>query len=371
MVASVLAPFAGAGAWLLVEVDGATEREAAARAEEAAALARRQGALVRVLTDPAAQAGVWEVREGALGATAFLPDGRHAWEGWEDSAVAPERLGGYLRGLQALLRDYRYEAAFYGHFGDGCVHVRITFDLESSAGVSQFRSFVEHAADLVVAHGGSLSGEHGDGQARGELLKRMYGPELTAGFSAFKRLWDPEGRMNPGKVVDPRPLDRPARGACTQPPRPHRLPLQGRRLRPRAAAPRGAALPPTEGGTMCPSFRATRDGGTPRGARARPPRDAARRGRQGRMERPRGRGGTRPVPRLQGLRARMPRRCRPRDLEGGVLPSPLAGKAAAAGGSRLRTRRPLAPPGRAHAAPVERHGGGPGTSLEGGGGDRA
>ena len=263
VAASVLAPFEGAGAWLLIEVDGATAAESAARADAVAARARREGALVRVLTDPAAQAAVWEVREGALGATAFLPDGRHAWEGWEDSAVAPERLGAYLRGLDVLLRDYGYEAAFYGHFGDGCVHVRISFDLETSAGVSQFRSFVEHAADLVVAHGGSLSGEHGDGQARGELLQRMYGPELTAGFSEFKRLWDPEGRMNPGKVVDPRPLDADLRlGPGTAV------------ARPTTAFPfredggfDGAVLRcvgvgrcrQTEGGTMCPSFRATRD----------------------------------------------------------------------------------------------------------------
>ncbi|HEX5043488.1 MAG TPA: FAD-binding and (Fe-S)-binding domain-containing protein [Candidatus Polarisedimenticolaceae bacterium] len=260
---AVLAPFAGAGAWLLLEVSGDTEAEAAAKAERAAARARREGALCRVLTDPAAQAAVWEVREGALGATAFLPDGRHAWEGWEDSAVAPARLGSYLRGLQALLRDYRYEAAFYGHFGDGCVHVRITFDLETSAGVGQFRSFMEDAADLVVAHGGSLSGEHGDGQARGELLDRMYGAPLTAGFRAFKRLWDPEGRMNPGKVVDARPFDADLRlGPNTPGARPATVfPYREEGGFDRAVlrcvgVGRCRQMSP---GTMCPSFRATED----------------------------------------------------------------------------------------------------------------
>ena len=261
--ASVLAPFAGAGAWLLLEVSGDTEAEAAAKAEAAAGRARKEGALVRVLTDRAAQAAVWEVREGALGATAFLPDGRHAWEGWEDSAVAPERLGAYLRGLQQLLRHYRYEAAFYGHFGDGCVHVRITFDLETSAGVGQFRSFMEHAADLVVAHGGSLSGEHGDGQARGELLARMYGSELTAGFRAFKRLWDPDGRMNPGKVVDARPLDADLR-LGPDAPRPHVATVfpfkeEGgfdHAVQRCVGVGRCRQMSP---GTMCPSFRATQD----------------------------------------------------------------------------------------------------------------
>ncbi len=260
---SILAPFAGAGAWLLLEVSGDTEAEAAAKADGAAERARRQGALVRVLTDRAAQAAVWEVREGALGATAFLPDGRHAWEGWEDSAVAPQRLGGYLRGLQQLLRDYRYEAAFYGHFGDGCVHVRISFDLETSAGVGQFRSFMEHAADLVVAHGGSLSGEHGDGQARGELLSRMYGSSLTAGFRAFKRLWDPQGRMNPGKVVDARPFDADLRlGPGTPPTRAQTVFPYKEEGGFDHAVLRCVGVGrcrQLSSGTMCPSFRATKD----------------------------------------------------------------------------------------------------------------
>jgi FAD/FMN-containing dehydrogenase/Fe-S oxidoreductase len=146
---------------------------------------------------------VWRVRESALGATVYVPGEPHGWEGWEDSAVAPEKLGSFLRQTFGLMNEYGYRSPMYGHFGQGCVHLRINFDLESEAGIRSFREFLDRAADIVIAHGGSLSGEHGDGQARAALLPKMFGPELMQAFREFKTIWDPENKMNPGKVVDP------------------------------------------------------------------------------------------------------------------------------------------------------------------------
>ena len=146
---------------------------------------------------------IWHVRESALGATVFVPGEPHGWEGWEDSAVPPEKLGSYLRQLFTLMEQYGYRSPMYGHFGQGCVHLRINFDLESSEGITKFSEFIDRAADIVVAHGGSFSGEHGDGQARSSLLPKMFGPELIQAFREFKALWDPQNRMNPGKLSGP------------------------------------------------------------------------------------------------------------------------------------------------------------------------
>lgn len=148
-------------------------------------------------------ARVWKVRESALGATVFIPGERSGWEGWEDSAVRPELLGSYLRELFTVINRYGYQTPMYGHFGQGCVHLRISFDLETEEGVRDFRAFLEEAADVVLKYGGSFSGEHGDGQARAALLPKMFGPELMAAFAEFKALWDPLNRMNPGKLIDP------------------------------------------------------------------------------------------------------------------------------------------------------------------------
>jgi FAD/FMN-containing dehydrogenase/Fe-S oxidoreductase len=146
---------------------------------------------------------VWKVREAALGASVFVPGEASGWEGWEDSAVPPEALGSYLRELFGLMQRYGYSSPMYGHFGQGCVHLRITFDLRSVAGFTAFRNFLEEAADIVLKYGGSFSGEHGDGQARAALLPKMFGPELMDAFRKFKALWDPTNRMNPGKLIDP------------------------------------------------------------------------------------------------------------------------------------------------------------------------
>jgi Fe-S oxidoreductase len=160
-----------------------------------------------ILRDQVDQDQVWRVRESGLGATARPVGQAVNYEGWEDAAVAPENLGLYLRGIRDLWVEFGYSGAWYGHFGQGCVHTRNNFDLSSIEGLRQYRAFVERAADLCVSLGGSISGEHGDGQSRGELLARMYGPELMEAFRRFKSAWDPRGRMNPGKLIDAFPLD--------------------------------------------------------------------------------------------------------------------------------------------------------------------
>jgi FAD/FMN-containing dehydrogenase/Fe-S oxidoreductase len=152
---------------------------------------------------PAEAARVWKVREAALGASVFVPGEQSGWEGWEDSAVPPASLGAYLRELFALIARYGYRSPMYGHFGQGCVHLRISFQLKTAEGVAAYRRFIEEAADIVLRYGGSFSGEHGDGQARAALLPKMFGPELMQAFRAFKALWDPTNRMNPGKLIDP------------------------------------------------------------------------------------------------------------------------------------------------------------------------
>ncbi|MFF5498259.1 FAD-binding and (Fe-S)-binding domain-containing protein [Streptomyces aquilus] len=208
-MAADLVPSAAAlprgGAWLFVETGGDTEAEARARAETIVRAADVVDALV--VTDPAGQRALWRIREDASGTATRMPDSSEAWPGWEDCAVPPARLGAYLRDFRRLLGEHGLRGTPYGHFGDGCIHVRIDFDLLTDKGVARFRRFSEELADLVVAHGGSLSGEHGDGQARAELLPRMYGPELVSLFERAKALWDPDDLLNPGMLVRPAPLD--------------------------------------------------------------------------------------------------------------------------------------------------------------------
>ncbi|MEU1270439.1 FAD-binding and (Fe-S)-binding domain-containing protein [Streptomyces sp. NPDC005799] len=193
------------GAWLFVETGGESEAEARARAEAIVRAADVVDALV--VTGLAEQRALWRIREDASGTATRLPDGSEAWPGWEDCAVPPARLGEYLRDFRVLLSSHGLRGTPYGHFGDGCIHVRIDFDLLTESGVGRFRRFSEELADLVVAHGGSLSGEHGDGLARAELLPRMYGPELVALFERAKGVWDPDDLLNPGVLVRPAPLD--------------------------------------------------------------------------------------------------------------------------------------------------------------------
>jgi len=145
---------------------------------------------------------VWKLREAGPRAAAAAPGSPPEWEGWDDAAVPPEKLGNYLRDIRKLLDEYHYHTSFYGHFGHGCIHMRVSFDLQSEEGIRNYMEFVERAADLVVSYGGSLSGEHGDGQSRAALLPRMFGPELIKAFGEFKSAWDPDNKMNPNKVVN-------------------------------------------------------------------------------------------------------------------------------------------------------------------------
>ncbi|MCU0805604.1 MAG: FAD-binding oxidoreductase [Burkholderiales bacterium] len=254
-------------AWLMVEFGGDTSEEAVARAQRLVHhYAGRVGApSTLVVADRKLQQRIWSIRETGASATALSREaGRpDPVVGWEDAAVDPARLGDYLREFQALVDRHGYRTSLYGHFGDGCIHARITFDLASPQGVAVWRGFLEDAARLVVKFGGSLSGEHGDGQAKAEFLPIMYGPELMEAFREFKRVWDPRGLMNPGKLVDPYRADENLR--------------LGPDYRPLTPGTRMSFLSPEgdgftravercigmgkcrsgAGGTMCPSYRAT------------------------------------------------------------------------------------------------------------------
>ena len=195
--------------WLIMEFGGNTKAEAEARALKVQTLMRKHTHMTgsALLTQATEQQAIVKVREAGLGSTAWVPGMPDTWPGWEDSAVAPENLGRYMRDLKALYKKYNYKGAMYGHFGDGLIHTRIDFALHTTPEVTHFRQFMEDAAALVVRHGGTLSGEHGDGRARAELLPIMYGAKLIQAFEEFKRIWDPLGRMNPGKIVMPKKLD--------------------------------------------------------------------------------------------------------------------------------------------------------------------
>jgi FAD/FMN-containing dehydrogenase/Fe-S oxidoreductase len=260
----VLARLPAGDAWLLAELSGETREEAAAKARGLlASLSRRPGAPgLLLLEEPADQARVWQVREAAVGTTSRDPRYGDAWPGWEDSAVPPARLAAYLRDLRSLLARFGYDASLYGHFGEGCLHARINFDLRTAEGTARYRAFLESAADLAVAHGGSLSGEHGDGQQRGELLARMFGPELVQAFGEFKGIWDPGNRMNPGKKVDPYPLDADLRLAVPlrEPPAAFAFPGDEGRFSRAVLRCVGVGRCRREGGgVMCPSFMVTRE----------------------------------------------------------------------------------------------------------------
>jgi FAD/FMN-containing dehydrogenase/Fe-S oxidoreductase len=189
--------------FLLVEMGAWDAAEAQAKAESIVRAAHGwPHAPTARIYSPAEAARVWFVRESALGAMVFVPGEPDRFEGWEDAAVPPGQLGAYLRGISALMSEYGYRSPLYGHYGQGCVHMRINFDFHTAEGLRRYREFIERAADLVLSFGGSLSGEHGDGQSRAALLPKMFGPELMGAFREFKAIWDPDNRMNPGKLVD-------------------------------------------------------------------------------------------------------------------------------------------------------------------------
>jgi FAD/FMN-containing dehydrogenase/Fe-S oxidoreductase len=205
---------------------------------------------------------VWQVREAGPRGAQFTPGTPLMWEGWEDTAVAPEKLGAYLRDFRKLLNDFGYRSGFYGHYGHGCIHTQVSFDLLSERGIRKFNEFIERAADLVISYGGSLSGEHGDGQARASLLPKMFGPELVDAFRKFKTLWDPAGKMNPHKIVDPYlPAENLRLGADYHPLEPSthfKFPDdEGSFSRAMLRCIGIGACRKTDAGTMCPSYRAT------------------------------------------------------------------------------------------------------------------
>ena len=253
------------GGWLLAEFGAQTRPEAEAQARGLMDALSRSAVVPNMRLCTKAEAKhVWTVRESSLGVISHAPGEPLSWEGWEDSAVAPEKLGKYLRDLRRLMGDYGYHGTLYGHFGHGCVHTRLNFDFTSEEGITRFRRFMNEAADLVVGYGGSLSGEHGDGQSRAELLPKMFGPELIQAFNEFKSAWDPEWRMNPGKVVEPyRMYENLRLGADYHPWQP---PTHFK-----FSEDHGSMAEATlrcvgvgkcrhyEGGVMCPSFRVTRE----------------------------------------------------------------------------------------------------------------
>jgi FAD/FMN-containing dehydrogenase/Fe-S oxidoreductase len=196
-------------AWLLVEFGADSADEAGEQAEQFLDRAEKHGGHLgaKLYEDSDEIKEVWEIREGGVGHSK-IPGEHPGWASWEDAAVAPERIGDYLRDLEKLCKKHgRRISCFFGHVGHGCVHSRIDWDFLTPEGVRNYREFMLEAGDLIASYGGSLSGEHGDGQARGELLPKMFGKELVGAFREFKAIWDPDSKMNPGKVVDPYPLD--------------------------------------------------------------------------------------------------------------------------------------------------------------------
>ncbi|NRQ36644.1 FAD-binding protein [Nonomuraea sp. NN258] len=257
--------------WLLVQFGGDTPDQAERRAEEmmrdVEQHAHAPTPATSFLGDPVKEDQLWALRESGLGVEAYPPTGKQTYEGWSDAAVPPERLGAYLREYEDLLRRYGYQAStLYGHFGQGCVHGRMPLDLHTDDGIAKYRAFAQEAADLVASYGGSLSGEHGDGQSMAELLPRMFGDAVVEAFGRLKAIFDPRDRMNPGKVVHPYRLDQ----NLTQR---HFFPVEPRHTfftypdnhgRFGHAATRcvgtGKCRKHTfEGGVMCPSYRVTRE----------------------------------------------------------------------------------------------------------------
>ena len=250
----------GGDGFLLCEFGGDSQPESDAKAT---GLCRAlEGIATSRIYTKAEAARVWHIRESGLGATAFVPGKGSGWEGWEDSAVDPTKLGPYLREIYALMNEFGYSCPMYGHFGQGCVHMRHNFDLESEKGILDFRMFMDRAADVCLKYGGSLSGEHGDGQARGALLHKMFSPELMEAFRSFKRLWDPTNKMNPGKLIDAHEPHEDLRlGADYKPWKPEThfaFAEDGGSYAAAALRCVGVgACRKVDAGTMCPSFMAT------------------------------------------------------------------------------------------------------------------
>ncbi|MFC9553988.1 FAD-binding and (Fe-S)-binding domain-containing protein [Rhodococcus sp. NPDC056960] len=263
LAAAALRELPDGTAWLMVQFTGDSKDDADRKAQDMVDDLHPVTPHAKILDDPDHEKQVWAAREAGLGATAYPPNEPETHEGWEDAAVPPDRLGDYLGDFRALLDRYGYgTASLYGHFGHGCVHTRIPFDLRTAEGIAKYRSFATESAHLVVDYGGSLSGEHGDGQSRAELLPIMFGDRLVTAFETLKSVFDPHNRMNPGKIVHPHRLDENLRQGV------HYLPLepathfaypddQHRFSRAAARCVGVGKCRGHESGVMCPSYRAT------------------------------------------------------------------------------------------------------------------
>lgn len=265
-----IAELPAGNAWLMIEFGALSIEEAVAFAQKAVAVAPELPGRpsVRLVTDASLMNRIWTIRETGASATSLGldPNEPDPVVGWEDAAVEPEHLGKYLREFKSLVSSYGYKTNLYGHFGDGCIHSRITFDLKSQDGLDNWRAFLDEAAHLVVRYGGSLSGEHGDGQAKGEYLRIMYSDEIMNAFAEFKAIWDPLNKMNPGKLIHAMPVDANLRLGPDYQRR--EIPSQftyDARLGDKGLARESercigmGKCRSLDGGTMCPSFRATRE----------------------------------------------------------------------------------------------------------------
>jgi FAD/FMN-containing dehydrogenase/Fe-S oxidoreductase len=254
------------GGWLLVEFGGKDRDESDSKAKALMEELKKADnpPVMKLFDDPKREKQVWEVRDLGLGATTHVPGQKDNWEGWEDTAVPPDKVGPYLRDFKKLLDKYDYHTSLYGHFGDGCIHCRMDWDLVTAEGIAKWKRFLQEGADLVLSYGGSLSGEHGDGQARGWLLPKMFGEELVQAFREFKAIWDPDWKMNPGKVVDPYNVDENLRlGTDYNPWEPKTRFLypadKGSFARAANRCVGAGVCRQKHHGTMCPSYQATHE----------------------------------------------------------------------------------------------------------------
>ncbi|MDN6157437.1 MAG: FAD-binding protein [Brevibacterium sp.] len=264
--AEAIPPLPEGAGWLVVELTGEDESELTAETKR---LIRESSARDSAVLDARAAAEVWAIRADGAGLVSRTPDGRDAHAGWEDSAVPVDHLGDYLRDLMDLLAEHGLWGIPYGHFGDGCLHMRVDFPLEDPDGREVLRTFIEAATKLVARYGGSVSGEHGDGRARSELLRLMYRPEVLDLFKRVKELFDPQYLLNPGVIVDPDALDESLR--LTQFPLREELPGElamqyaddssgfASAVHRCTGVGKCVADSASDGGVMCPSFQATHD----------------------------------------------------------------------------------------------------------------
>jgi Fe-S oxidoreductase len=262
--ADAVPPLPGGSGWMLVELAGPGLGALRATAQK---VVGESGCADSMLVEDMALAdALWRIREDGSGLVARTPEGEQAHAGWEDAAVPPERLGAYLREFEALLGEYGLYGVPYGHFGDGCIHVRIDFPFGRAGGTRVFRGFLNEAAALAARHGGTMSGEHGDGRARGELLPHMYSAEALALCSAVKDVFDPDDVLNPGIIVRPAPVDADLRAVQTVPLnrglglayRDDRGDLS-RAVHRCTGVGKCRADNTAAGGVMCPSYLATRE----------------------------------------------------------------------------------------------------------------